>query len=125
MEAQRTRDLLKRVRATYPRAFVYKVNDKTSSGIPDAVLSLDGEELWVEFKELRIVKEPTGEQVLKALTEIQKLTIRKMRNAGMNVVIVAFVGPKHFVFRYDEQFADSCYRIGFASLLELLGELWR
>lgn len=124
MEATKTRALLKRVRETYPAAFVYKVNDRTRSGIPDAVLCLHSEALWVEFKELRIADVPTPAQVKKAVTEIQRLTIHRMVNAGANVVVVVFVGSKHFVFRYSYG-EGTFYKTNYDSLFHILGELWR
>lgn len=123
MEAAKTRALLKKVRDYYPAAFVYKVNDRTRSGIPDAVLCLDGEHVWVEFKELRIADVPTDAQVKKAVTEIQRLTIHRMVLANVNVLVVVFVGSKHFVFRYSSASQDF-FKAPYDSLFHHLAELW-
>lgn len=124
MEATKTRALLKRVRETYPAAFVYKVNDRTRSGIPDSVMCLDGEDVWVEFKELRIVGAPSPEQVRRAVTEIQRLTIHKMVATDMNVIVVVFVDRYHYLFRYD-CFNRDFIPLTHSSFLSFLGELWR
>ena len=122
MEGAKTRALLKKVRTAYPAAFVYKINDRTRSGIPDSVLCFDNKHVWCEFKELRIKTVPSPLQVSHALTEIQKMTIAAMLRTGMSVMVVVFVGSQHYVFTATRHNGlQWCMDL---TLLDILGVLW-
>ena len=117
-EARRTRELLAKVRVRYPAGFVYKVNDRTRSGIPDTVMVIGGKTLWVEFKDL--VKRPRP--IESAVTPIQRLTMKQMAKAGATVFVVAFAQNKRLLVwdhdlkpidTHDDFFALLAYEVGF------------
>lgn len=121
MEATKTRAFLKKIRDAHPTAFVYKVNDMSSAGIPDSVLIKNRKHVWVEFKELRIKSEPTVEQVEKAVTEIQRVTQRQLVFAGAVVYVLAFVPGKRepYVFLRRKHQGLAPISLPFSSMLEL------
>lgn len=49
-EAQLTRKFLSRWRERYGHAVVFKLNDRTTGGLPDACITMCGRTLWIEFK---------------------------------------------------------------------------
>lgn len=70
-EAALTRKFLKRWAERYPMAVIFKHNDRTTSGIPDATITLEGSTLWLECK-----REDTP------VTALQKLTMRRLDRAS-------------------------------------------
>lgn len=86
-EATKTQACLARIKARYPRAFVWKFNLRIGAGLPDAIVILDGAVIWLEFKDL---KRGTDKELASAVRPLQRLTIRMMQRAGAEVWIVAF-----------------------------------
>lgn len=85
-EATRTRTVLTEIRKRFPSAFVWKVNDAITGGIPDAVVVLHGHTYWIEFK----VEKPRT-PIVKLLTELQQLKIRSLLAAGATVVVAGLL----------------------------------
>lgn len=75
-EAPLTRKFLAAVQAQLPNAVIFKINDRTTAGIPDAVISHDFCTVWLEFK-----KHPNK------LTPLQKLNIDRINKGGRAMVI--------------------------------------
>jgi hypothetical protein len=100
-EADKTRKhIVAPIRAAFPTAFVWKVNERMRSGVPDVLAVVDGRHVWFEAKDLR---QPfTPERLWKAVTDIQKRTIGTLEDAGARVYLVAFVpGGGYHVCRPD------------------------
>lgn len=78
-EAQLTRKFLARWRERYPSAVIFKINDRSTGGLPDAVVTMCGRSLWIEFKRDK-----------PALTPIQFEATRRLHAAseGRSVVVV-------------------------------------
>lgn len=78
-ESTLTLAFLKQFRTTHPAAVAYKINDRTTSGIPDAAITMTGRTLWIEFKR----QSP-------ALTPLQQTTMRRLHAAteGRALVVV-------------------------------------
>lgn len=86
-EADRTKRLLKALRARYPRAFVWKINDRIRAGIPDVYLKHPGTPgLWVEFKGPKTT-----------VTTLQALEHNRLRLAGDDVLLVRFREDGHAI----------------------------
>lgn len=66
--------------------FVWKVNDRTTGGIPDARYRGPRAELWVEYKFITNKKIPTS--VPNELSGIQRSQIKTMRRCGDVVWVV-------------------------------------
>lgn len=85
-ESTRTAQLLRKVRERYPRAFVYKINERISGGIPDIFFTLDGVTLFFEAKRL-----PTRDvQFVGKVTPLQQRKHRELLLAGAEVWGLAF-----------------------------------
>ena len=93
-ESSYTSDVLRHVRQLRPEAIVYKVNDRTTGGIPDVYLGLNGESLWVEFK--RSVSARPNINTL--LTPLQKRTLEKMRNTNIYTLVLVRTPARWEVF---------------------------
>lgn len=76
-ERQIVTKILRYLKKTYPGAFVWKINDRFMSGVPDILFAHNGEVVFYE------VKTPTGE-----LTKLQKYTITKLMKNGISVKVV-------------------------------------
>lgn len=102
-EATRTRTVLQTIRKAHPTAFIWKINDAITGGIPDAVIVLHGHTVWVEFK---IGKPRTP--VEKLLTDLQQLKIRSLVVAGATVV-VAILLPDGEMRVYEPTVRDGVF----------------
>jgi hypothetical protein len=79
-EAQLTRKFLTRWRERYPAAVCMKINDRSTGGLPDAVITMCGRSLWIEFKRDK-----------PKLTAIQEETTRRLCLASeQRSVVVVF-----------------------------------
>jgi phospholipase/lecithinase/hemolysin len=88
-EASKTKKyVVDALRKAFPDAFVWKINERMHSGVPDVLAVIDGHTFWFECKDLRIA---TREQLIAQVTEIQKRTIKTLLDAGATVWIVAFL----------------------------------
>lgn len=70
-EAQLTRKFLARARERYQKAVIKKINDRSTSGVLDAVWTMVGRSLWIEFKRDK-----------PALTAIQTEEVRRLTAAS-------------------------------------------
>lgn len=88
-EAQLTRRELKILRNRWPSAFIWKINDRITAGVPDAVLvngAATTKTVWIEFKRaLRMNIDPWT-----LVTPLQKQTMQRLANNGQAVVLVTF-----------------------------------
>jgi hypothetical protein len=66
--------------------FVWKVNDRTTGGIPDARYRGPRAELWIEYKFITNKKIPTS--VINELSGVQQSQIKTMRRCGDEVWVV-------------------------------------
>ena len=81
-ESQFSRKVLNALRARRANAVVFKINDRFTSGIPDAVVVLEGIATWLEFKcEDRKV------------TAIQNETLKRLKRG----YVVRHKGPASYV----------------------------
>ena len=92
-EAEYTSAFLKKFRARYPRAVAYKINDRTTSGIPDTAITDDGRSLWIEFKKDR-----------PALTEIQRRQLLRLDNASDGRAVIVVFKKGRFADLYDASY---------------------
>lgn len=76
-ESQYTRNFLKLFRSTYPESVALKINDRTTAGILDSAIVIDGQTLWVEFKKDR-----------PKLTPLQRESLRRLDHASEGRAIV-------------------------------------
>jgi len=83
-EAGRTKRFLDKVRRAHPGAFVWKISDRVTGGIPDAMVVVNANVIWYEFK----VGEP--EQINRLVRPLQKRQIEKLREAGATIFVVLF-----------------------------------
>lgn len=72
--------------------FAWKVNDRTTGGIPDHYFRGRRAELWVEAKFMTYAKIPTD--VPNQLSEKQRLRFAEMRAAGATIWVVYAVQVK-------------------------------
>lgn len=88
-EAQYTREFLKQFRIKHPHAVVFKINDRTTSGIPDAAITMSGRTTWLEFKRDK-----------PALTPLQATTLTRLARAseGRSFCIVFHDGRRVSVY---------------------------
>jgi hypothetical protein len=84
-ENTRTRQMLTRVRERYPHAVAMKLNDRTTGGLPDAVITLSGRSLWVESKRGRLT-----------LTPIQRRTLAKLHAASDGRALAVVFEPTRY-----------------------------
>ena len=75
-EAKLKTALIKKLRQKYQGCFIRKISDRWQSGLPDLFLLWNGAGIWIELKT------ETG-----VVSDIQKYTIRAMREQGGNVFI--------------------------------------
>ncbi len=89
-EAQYTREFLKQFRAKHPQAVAFKINDRTTSGIPDSAITMSGRTLWLEFKRDK-----------PALTPLQATTLTRLARASDRRSFCIVFLPKRRVDIYD------------------------
>ncbi len=94
-EAQLTRKFLSALQTARPKAVIFKFNDRTTSGIPDACV-VDEFTVWIEFK-----KYPNRP------TPLQANNIKRINNAGGRAIVMSFNGPQvrvdhDKIFTYEE-----------------------
>ena len=98
-EAQLTRRELKKIRDRWPSAFVWKINDRITAGVPDALLvngaAHDGT-VWIEFKRALTMKIDPWTLV----TPLQRQTMQRLANNGERVVLAVFWPNKSMTFDY-------------------------
>jgi phospholipase/lecithinase/hemolysin len=94
-EALRTRVFLTAVRRTHPDAFVWKISDRVTGGIPDALITKDGRTIFIEFKK------GNPANVAKLVRPLQLHQIRKLVDAGAKVYICVFTKDGYKVFNHD------------------------
>lgn len=127
-ESSLTRRELQRIKARWPDAFLWKVNDRITAGIPDALLVLAGRHVWIEFKALT-----DNERVETAVRDVQKVQIRRLVRAGAEVLIVAFrkrtngarglaKGHDQDLWRMDR--AGAFAQTPWSTVIEALETLW-
>jgi hypothetical protein len=80
-EHDMTAALLRKLRAHYPEAWVHKVNERISGGVPDVEFIFNGKPLKIECKG------PTT-----PVTELQIATMNKLLRAGQTVLLLRFTG---------------------------------
>jgi hypothetical protein len=85
-EAEYTRRVLKALRLRFPEAWIRKLNDQSTGGIPDAVLIHRGFTWWVEFKRIASPHASVGVQ----LSALQHATMRVLRRAKAFTLLVGF-----------------------------------
>jgi hypothetical protein len=83
-ESAYTSDVLRHVRTMRPEAIVYKINDRTTGGILDAYIGLNGLAAWVEFKR----SESEAPNIERLLTPLQKQTLTKMYHASLDAYVL-------------------------------------
>jgi hypothetical protein len=91
-EALRTRVFLTAVRHAHPDAFVWKISDRVTGGVPDALIVKDGRPIWIEFKK------GNPANVAKLLRPLQKHQIKKLVDAGAMVFVCVFTKDGYKVF---------------------------
>lgn len=90
-EAKLTRTFLARWRERYPHAVVFKINDRTTSGIPDAAITMGGRTAWIEFK-----------RDAHTLTALQRTTLLKLDQASEGrAFLVVFDTRRKQITVYD------------------------
>lgn len=89
-ESQHTRNFLKLFRETYAPLVAFKINDRSTSGILDSVLTMDGCSLWIEFKKDR-----------PKLTPLQRTTLLKLDHASEGRAVIVVFKPGRTVDIYD------------------------
>lgn len=94
-EAQLTAGrVLAPIRRRWPRAWAWKVNERTRSGIPDVFVIHDGIPVFIEVKKLT-----RGQSVDKVVSPIQKVTLAELHRANEGrAIVVAFEADKERVF---------------------------
>jgi len=91
-ESARTRTYLANVRRAHPDAFVWKVSDRVTSGIPDVFIAKDGRTIMIEFKHVK------PENLGTALSMMQKHQLKKLAQAGVPVYVATFTKDGYKVF---------------------------
>ena len=86
-EAKLTQVLLAKARVTLRGSVVLKINDHSTSGIPDAAITWNGRTCWIEVKYANPGFKSTG---------IQELTCCRLALAGRCVYVV-YDGPHNTV----------------------------
>ncbi len=110
-ESQLTRRELQRIKSQRPNAFLWKVNDRITAGIPDAVIVENGHTFWIEFKVLR-----PGERIEQVVREAQRLTMQRLARANHgDVIVVAFRDRKQELY-----YGDTLQRAPWATLSDYL-----
>lgn len=95
-EATKTRDFLKSVKVKWSTSFAFKVNDRSTSGIPDAILVINGRTIWVEFKKCHPL------DVAKAVRPLQKEMLRRLHLSGAVALVLVFApGRNEFLYTHD------------------------
>jgi hypothetical protein len=85
-EATKTRACLKRVKQHWPGCWIYKINDRSTAGIPDALLIHKGVAIFVEFKYRR-----TSERIEELVRPLQHQTLLELdRCNDGGAIVVAF-----------------------------------
>ena len=75
-ESQLTRKILKAVRIHHPDVWIYKTNDRFTSGIPDLIGSKNGRFFAIE------IKIPKGK-----LSKIQAYVLEQIINSGAEIIV--------------------------------------
>jgi len=117
-EAKRTTTILAKVRTRWPSAWVWKVNDRITSGIPDAEIVIAGRTFRIEFKLLP----STTALIEREITEIQKMTMRALRSAHAHVAVVGVL-PTGAERIYEPQLIDRDLRFPSHPALSLVAYL--
>jgi len=86
-ESTRSRLALSDVQVLWPKAVIYKFNDRATKGIPDAVVAHDRHSMWLEFKD---GDEPVETLMNTARGKIQRRELRRLMVAGHAALIVVF-----------------------------------
>src|ERR1044071_1565120 len=98
-EAQLTRKELKKIRDRWPSAFVWKINDRITAGVPDALLvngAARSNAVWIEFKRANNMKvDPWG-----LVTPLQRQTMQRLANNNQCVLLATFWPDKSITFDY-------------------------
>lgn len=101
-EAQLTRRELKKIRDRWPSAFVWKINDRITAGVPDSLLingraaGTRGRRLWIEWKRpLSMQADAWG-----LLTPLQQKTIQRLVNNDEQGLIGIFWPNKTITFDF-------------------------
>lgn len=79
-ESQKTQKLLARTRIEVPDAYIRKVNERLSGGVPDIDIVIAGRSVRIECK-------VEGND----LTELQRRTMDKLASAGAKCYVLVFV----------------------------------
>jgi hypothetical protein len=90
-EAQHTTKFLTQVKGRFPRVFAYKINDRVTAGVPDAIIVKSQRTVWLEMKAC------APDKVGDALSDLQKHTLQKLAAAGAEVYVLCFApnGTQH------------------------------
>lgn len=120
-EAELTRKELKRIKARWPDCFRWKINERISTGIPDALL-VNGagthSTVWLEFKRpTRMTQDP-----LTMVTPLQFDNLRRLSGHGHSCYIVAFMPDGTQRLYLVQRFLTA--PIAFDGLMPLLETLW-
>ena len=100
-EAQLTRRELKKIRDRWPSAFVWKINDRITAGVPDVLLvngraRTHARQLWIEWK--RPLSMNADSWAL--LTPLQQKNVQRLVHHDQQVVIGVFWPNKTITFDY-------------------------
>jgi hypothetical protein len=114
-EATKTRACLKRVKQHWPGCWIYKINDRSTAGIPDALLIHKGIAIFVEFKYAR-----RNEVVSVLVRPLQQQTLQELdRVNDGGAIVVVFRGATEEVY-WPYLLARTHHR----DLLHYLEEEW-
>jgi hypothetical protein len=83
LESKRTSILLSRLRKRNPAHFTWKINDRSTGGVADALYVGAKAHAWSEFKNC-----PPGVDPHRHLTALQRLTLKKLDDLGQLVYVV-------------------------------------
>jgi hypothetical protein len=123
-ESELTGKVLRAIKQRFPGSFAIKINDRTTAGIPDAILVVQGFVFFVEFKKMER-GESAGDLWAK-VSAIQRAMMAQLVRAGARVLLVGLRNVKeHVVWDIDDAGGATPLLLGFDNLLELLDEATR
>ena len=107
--------------------FVWKVNERTTGGIPDCLYRGPIDYLWVEYKYIERVKPPT--EVPNMLSDLQKEEIKKLNLTGAEVWVAYFIklrdarSPEVYIVDASDPYAERFAVIDIHSKAEFVNKV--